>query len=326
MNKLNSSRSTQAKLLLVLSIVCGIGISPFIMFRAMQDDWAMVVLDIAIVIGMAVVFFYVYKTNRTKYPSIFFLTIAQVGAIISFYINGGHMVNWVYPSMLTTFFVVKPRIALTINFAILLIYLPKFISFFNTVDIVVIIISVSILNIIAFRFSEGLRVQEEGLKKIASEDYLTETGNRRALNLKLDKVYDKLKSEALTASLIILDLDHFKKINDIYGHLVGDDVLVNLSRLMKQYFKTSKDNRIYRYGGEEFLIICENTNSQEAHKLAEGLRKLVKNSTLIEQSKITISLGVAEYIKGESISDWIHRVDLALYKAKNEGRDRSFRA
>jgi diguanylate cyclase (GGDEF)-like protein len=316
-----NQRKTQAKLLLVLSVVCGLGITPFIFFRAMQEDWAMVALDVAIVIGMVLVFAYVYKTNKTRYPSYLFLFIAQVGSTISFYLNGGHMVNWIYPAMLSTFFVAKPRYALIVNFIILLVYSPKLFTYFETVEIIVIIFSVSISNIITFRFTEGLRIQEKELKKLASEDYLTEVGNRRALKTYLDKLWIKLQKSNALATLIILDLDHFKKINDDYGHLVGDNALVNISRLIKNTL--DENHHIFRYGGEEFLIVCpcNSCNSQDGYALAEKIRNEVKNANLIKQSRMTISLGVAQYKQGESVTQWIHRVDEALYQAKNQGRD-----
>ncbi len=313
-----NQRTTQAKLLLVLSVVCGLGITPFIFFRAMQKDWAMVALDVAIVIGMVLVFFYVYKTNKTRYPSLLFLFIAQVGSTISFYLNGGHMVNWIYPAMLSTFFVAKPRYALIINFMILLVYSPKLFSYFETVEIIVIIFSVSISNIITFRFTEGLRVQEKELKKLASEDYLTETGNRRALKKYVDKLWVKLQKNNTVATLIILDLDHFKKINDDYGHLVGDKALVNISQLIKNTLDAN--SLLFRYGGEEFLIVCS-CDSQDGYVLAEKIRKQVKVANLIVQTKMTVSLGVAQYVAGESVNQWIHRVDEALYQAKKQGRD-----
>ncbi len=317
-NKINQ-RTTQEKLLLVLSVVCGLGITPFIFFRAMQKDWAMVALDVAIVIGMVLVFFYVYKTNKTRYPSLLFLFVAQVGSTISFYLNGGHMVNWIYPAMLSTFFVAKPRYALIINFIILLIYSPKLFTYFETVEIIVIIFSVSISNIITFRFTEGLRIQEKELKKLASEDYLTEIGNRRALKKYLDKLWAQLQKNNTLATLIILDLDHFKKINDDYGHLVGDTALVNISRLIQSMLD---DNyQVFRYGGEEFLIVCP-CISKGGYELAEKIRKEVKSANLIEHTKMTVSLGVAQYVAGESVNQWIHRVDEALYQAKNQGRDR----
>ena len=313
-----NQRTTQEKLLLLLSVVCGLGIMPFIFFRAMQKDWTMVALDVGIVIGMILIFFYVYKTNKTRYPSLLFLFIAQVGSTISFYINGGHMVNWIYPAMLTTFFVAKPRYALVINFIILLIYFPKLLTSFNNVEIIVVVFSISISNIITFRFTEGLRLQAKELKKIASEDYLTKTGNRRALKIYLDKLWIEMQKENILSTLILLDLDHFKNINDDYGHLVGDKALVNISQLIKK--RLGNKNQVFRYGGEEFLIVCLCAD-KDGYTLAEKIRKEVKNADLIEQSRMTISLGVAEYKQGESVTQWIYRVDEALYQAKNQGRD-----
>lgn len=313
-----NQRTTQAKLLLVLSAICSMGLAPFIFFRAMQEDWAMVALDILIILGMIFVFIYVYRTNETKYPSLFFLLVAHVGSTISFYLNGGHMVNWIYPAILSTFFVAKPRQALLINFGILLVYAPKMCTHLGNIEIVVIVFSVSISNLITFRFTEGLRIQEKELKKIASEDYLTQTGNRRSLDIFLKQIWNELQKNEVVYSLIILDVDHFKKINDEYGHLVGDTALVNISKLIKQMIGEIKP--VFRYGGEEFLIVCP-CNEKEAFHLADSIRGKVKNTDLIIQTRMTISLGVAQYHHQETITQWMCRVDKALYQAKNQGRD-----
>ncbi len=314
-------KNTQTKLMLVLSAVCGLGILPFVFYRATQNDWFMVSLDLFIVVGMSMVFIYVYKTHNTKYPSFGFVIIALVGSAISFYLNGGNVINWIYPAMLSTFFVVKPKLALLINTIDLLIYVPKMISIFAVSDNAIILISVTISNIIAFSFAQGLRSQEKELKKLAVEDCLTLTGNRRALDIELDKVHGLLKNPAKTASLIILDIDYFKIINDSYGHIKGDEVLVALSQLLKEFFKENNYS-LFRYGGEEFVVVCFGMKETNVYKLANVFRELVRENIHVSDNTITISLGVAEYIKGESVEDWMQRVDKALYAAKNQGRDK----
>ncbi len=313
-----NQKAAKVRLLLVFSSIIGLGLTPFAFVRIIKEDWVMVAVDASIILGAIFIYVYVHKTKNTKYPGWIFLWVVQIGSAISFYINGGQTINWIYPAMLTTFFVAKPRYALMINFVVLLVYFPGLLTSFKVAEITIIVFSVSVSSISIFLFAEGLRTQEQELKKIASEDYLTETGNRRALKLFLDTLWIKLQKYNAPVTLIILDLDHFKKVNDDYGHLVGDNALIKISQLIK--IEVGESSHVFRYGGEEFLIVCQD-DDKFAYNLAQKIRKGVKSTSLIEQAKITISLGVAQYKKGESISEWIHRVDLALYKAKNQGRD-----
>ncbi len=313
-----NKRTSKEKALLVFSFVIGVGLTPFAFFRIINENWTMVAVDAVTILGSAFVYTYVHRTHYTKCSGWIFLSIVQVGSVISFYINGGQTINWVYPAMLTTFFIAKPRHALMINFVVLLLYFPKLLTAFEITEIIIIVFSVLFSCISVYLFAEGLRVQEQELKKIASEDYLTETGNRRALKLFLDTLWVKLQKGNNPVTLIILDIDHFKKINDEYGHLVGDTALVNISKLIKQMIGEKKP--VFRYGGEEFLIVCS-CNETEAFELADTIREKVKNTDLIIQTRMTISLGVAQYHNQETITQWIHRVDKALYRAKNQGRD-----
>lgn len=193
-------------------------------------------------------------------------------------------------------------------------YLPKLFSLLDPVNVATVIITIILTNLFAYVFSSGLRSREITLKKMASQDYLTSTGNRRLLDTSLNECYEFLKNNDKTATIILLDLDHFKRVNDTYGHIKGDDVLVRLSELLMNFFQ-DKDS-VFRFGGEEFLVICKAVSKQKAHDIAEEFRTIVKNNIIINKIQQTVSLGVCEYSKEESIDQWIQRVDLALYKAK----------
>ena len=117
----------------------------------------------------------------------------------------------------------------------------------------------------------------------------------------------------------MIDIDHFKKVNDEFGHLAGDQVLHFVSKSLKNL--CSDQDECIRLGGEEFIIILPKKDIQEAYILGERLRKTVKDSIPPIQKKITISLGVGEYKQGENINAIMHRVDLALYEAKSNGRN-----
>ena len=135
----------------------------------------------------------------------------------------------------------------------------------------------------------------------------------------LEVTIEEIRREFGPASLIMLDIDHFKKINDKYGHIVGDKVLVKLVDLLHK--RQRKLDYVFRAGGEEFVLILRNTGLQQAISLAENLRKNVEEMELLEGEKITISLGVAEYQTGETEVEWLNRADELLYEAKNSGRN-----
>jgi diguanylate cyclase (GGDEF)-like protein len=307
-------------MLLVLAIGTCLGILPFAIFRSMAHDWNIAILDFFIFAGMGSIFIFVYRTDNVKAASLILISLALIGNVVSFYLKGISQITWIYPAMLSAYYVMSPKKGMLVNFIMLTFYIPKLISILEVINVATILVTILITNIIAYVFASGLRKQETELKKLATVDYLTTTGNRRALDERLLKLHKKLKNHDRTASLILLDLDHFKKINDSKGHIFGDDILVKISKLLLDFFNRKK--QVYRFGGEEFLVICINKNINETYEMAEEFREMVKNKIGVDNRKVTVSLGVTEYIKEESSEDWIHRVDLALYQAKNQGRDR----
>lgn len=307
-------------MIMALSMGLAIGVFPFGIYRVFQQDWGVALLDFSLIVGMSIIFIYVYKTNDVKYASVILILTALIVNVISFYLKGIGQVYWVFPVVLSSYYVMAAKKALVINFVMLLFFMPKLILSLEVINFSTIIVTIVITNIIAYVFASGLRQQELLLTQLASEDYLTGAGNRRALDEELAAMNKTLNNHDKTATIVLLDLDYFKKVNDKFGHIKGDRVLIQLVGLLKTFY--IQNEKIFRYGGEEFLIVCPDISLTTASTQADEFRKLVKSSIIIEGHELTISLGVAEYIKKESNAVWIHRVDMALYRAKNEGRDR----
>lgn len=157
---------------------------------------------------------------------------------------------------------------------------------------------------------------EEELKDLAIKDQLTGLYNRR----KIDQVLMQEKDEADYLSVIMADIDMFKLVNDEYGHLVGDQVLMEIAAILTKGIR--KTDILGRWGGEEFIIICTDTDLEGATVLAEKLRELVAAHYFIGVGKKTCSFGVAQLRKDETIDELLLRSDLALYQAKERGRNR----
>jgi diguanylate cyclase (GGDEF)-like protein len=164
------------------------------------------------------------------------------------------------------------------------------------------------------------------LSAIALADSLTELNNRRALEWDLPRQIKKARTERTSLSLIILDVDHFKKVNDTHGHLVGDRLLQVLCQRLRHNLRCQ--DTAFRYGGEEFVILLANTNDEEALLVARRLNRVVSDEPFALSNKltinITISLGTASLQadddeQGESL---LNRADQCLLQAKNTGRNR----
>ncbi len=156
------------------------------------------------------------------------------------------------------------------------------------------------------------------LRHSSVSDFLTGVYNRRYFNDKLKEMISLAERYNRTFSLVMLDIDHFKKINDKYGHDFGDKVLREFVGVIR---KNIRDIDVFcRTGGEEFTIILPETALKDAVRVAKKLNEIVRNHKGIVS--YTISLGVVEYIKGESDQDIYRRADTAMYRAKTSGRDR----
>lgn len=159
------------------------------------------------------------------------------------------------------------------------------------------------------------------LEKMASTDKLTNIYNRRMLDQFLQVEIEIANRHKEELSLIILDIDHFKHVNDNFGHLTGDKILSELSNVISNNLRTS--DIFGRYGGEEFLIICPKTNKHNAFILAEKLRIIIENFEFSEVGKKTVSIGISDLELNDSVESLFQRADEALYEAKNSGRNKT---
>ncbi|MSM39878.1 MAG: diguanylate cyclase [Geobacter sp.] len=172
---------------------------------------------------------------------------------------------------------------------------------------------------------DELKHSNELLKELSNTDPLTQLFNRRYMMEVLEKEIQRTFRKGSPISLIIMDIDHFKKVNDVHGHQQGDTVLVNVAGLVKRHLRSY--DVAARYGGEEFVGILPETPLDEAMVVAERVRVAVQQLTFahkLQTLKITISMGVATYPGPgvDSIDDIIRVADEALYRAKSEGRNR----
>ena len=171
-----------------------------------------------------------------------------------------------------------------------------------------------------------LKEQHEELKLLASTDPMTGLYNRRYFHKTSEPLIDLAKRDKTETSIILIDIDKFKNINDTYGHQVGDNIIISLGKQLENF--TRKSDIICRFGGEEFIILLPKTSIDGAAIISEKIRENIQNNIVyLDDNKklsFTISIGVSKVNndKDEDIDIAIHRADKALYEAKNSGRNK----
>lgn len=166
----------------------------------------------------------------------------------------------------------------------------------------------------------ALEVVKNNYERESKTDPLTGCRNRAGFVDVLTREQERLSKHGIPVSFVIMDIDHFKDVNDTYGHNVGDEALLNLSKLVQS--KIRNTDSLVRWGGEEFVVLCGDTPLMNAQLLAEKLRAAIEEAVIIKQRQVTCSFGVAEMVPGEDPKNLFERADQALYTSKETGRNK----
>ena len=304
---------------LFLSAVGALGVAPFAIMRWMNGDILIAVIDTIIVFGLAILGTYVYRTRKVRAASLAIAMLGVGGTLITVYVRGPQQVFWAFPALMAVFYLLKPSEAIALTLAMTVGLLPKLMESLSLFRASTVAITILLTSAFAYAFSVINGRQRFLLAEMATKDPLTGAGNRRALESKLSELVAAFDRGGSPASLILIDVDHFKTVNDVHGHAVGDQILQSVTQIMNLRIRMS--DSLYRIGGEEFVVVVDGQSLERAEHLGEQLRTLVEVNELVPGSNVTISLGVAELEPGETFSRWLCRADDALYRAKRAGRN-----
>jgi diguanylate cyclase (GGDEF)-like protein len=187
----------------------------------------------------------------------------------------------------------------------------------TTSGITLLVISVLFLNRVIF--PKIMRLENE-LQILASTDSLTKVYNRAKYDEIMEREIERAKRHNRFLSIVMFDIDVFKRINDTYGHLSGDRVLKTIVSLIKE--EVRKIDYLIRWGGDEFILILPETNLEGTKGLAERIRNSIANHKFDNMEGVTVSLGITHFSKGDTKDTLMKRADEALYKAKMNGGNR----
>ncbi|NLQ18738.1 GGDEF domain-containing protein [Marinomonas sp. M1K-6] len=198
-------------------------------------------------------------------------------------------------------------------------------SYFSYRSVINFVLAYFLSYAICYLYETQYDKNSQRLQEMAFRDPLTGAKNRHSLKLFFDgfnkKPLDPFQQEEEETRLLIIDIDYFKSVNDEFGHDAGDAILIEMTELLQYH---TDNQHVYRIGGEEFLIVLEQYCQKQAYNFAESIRQNIENTifrTHQQNIKITVSIGIAQLIKGQSFREFLRVADKNLYSAKNQGRN-----
>lgn len=239
---------------------------------------------------------------------------------LAFMVDANMASIWCFPSILACYCMLSLRKAIIANLLILVFAVPMM---WSNLDIVVsarLTASLVAISLFASILVREIDAQQRKLIYQLNHDPLTGLLNRMSLKARLQDSIVAYQNGLTPATLLAVDLDHFKNVNDRYGHDTGDQVLCEVARLLKRHAGDS--GAVFRLGGEEFLILLVGSDAIGARERAESLRIQIAEAVILQGHQITISIGLATLLADDDRARWTRRSDNRLYAAKRSGRNR----
>lgn len=304
-------------MLVFQSTLAALAITPFGFWRLNNGELGQGLFDLTLVIVLLGLAYLCLQEKLLRLISFVVASIYVLSSLLVAYKFGplGHY--WFFPAIVAGFFVARASEALGLAALGFLAHVLLASRQGWGIELGTFAATSLLVCIFINAFTTRLRQDNHRLYLDSTIDSLTGAGNRRLFDDVLAELPEDANHE--TMSLLMLDVDHFKVINDHYGHAIGDRCLNRLAQLIMNNLQPSQ--RLFRYGGEEFVLLVSGS-AAEAQALAERLRSEVEHTQLIREAMITVSIGIATKYSQEKLRAWMRRADDAMYEAKQQGRNR----
>ena len=314
----------QLSIISLMGLFGVIGITPYAVYRLFTGNYLVGIADTVIVLSTLCALYYAWATRDTVKPGIYLASVFSFGATLISINLGVNGLFWIYPLILFNFFMVTPGKALLATLLVLVSLLSHALLvpgsvFESHYQMVSFLVTGMMASVLSFIFAYRTGIQRDQLQVMASQDPLTGARNRRAMNDELKIAMASHRRYRHNYGMLLMDLDHFKQINDHCGHHAGDQVLIAFVEIMQRTSRS--EDRLFRFGGEEFLLLLPNTDLIGLHSAAQNLIKRVAEELRSPIGPVTVSIGGAVLQSGEHWESWLQRADASLYQAKRAGRN-----
>lgn len=317
MNQLQAKH--QLSILSVIGVIAILGVLPFSVIRYLEGNLTIAISNLVIALGIITLVVYAHHSSKPQMASAIIAVFVNGSVVLMTATNGINSFLWVYPVFAATFFLIKPSVAFCVC-VVTGIALATLSDIFDIISLNSYVMTTVVLSLSAFAYARHNDRQLRLLETLNTVDPLTNALNRRALSSDMEAALSNSERNGTEQLLAILDLDHFKMVNDKYGHAVGDQVLQQFVTITTAHIR--KYDRLYRFGGEEFVLLIPELNHQQQRIFIHNLRSSIKNKLRTPGGEqVTVSFGVAAWVPNTTVDAWLKRADEALYLAKASGRD-----
>lgn len=306
-------------LICFLGVVSICGIAPFAVLRFLHGQPLAGLADLAILAGISFVVIHVWRGGDLARAGLWAVLIANAGCVTVVVLVGLSAVFWVYPVLLVNYLLVDRFKAVAVSVVAVALIAALSDALDSPLQTFLFVTTAVVVSLFAFIFAQRTDKQREQLERLAAHDPLTGASNRLTMLSELNIAIENGRRAGLPVALAVLDLDHFKRVNDEFGHDGGDQVLVQFVRLVNA--RTRRGDRLFRYGGEEFVLLLPGADTAALQQLLETLRASVERGLGIDGHPVTVSIGGAIWSSDETAGQWLARADAAMYEAKHNGRN-----
>ncbi len=310
---------TQLAILTMFGVVGSLAIGPFVVYRWMQGDTAEALLDALIVATMLGSVAYAWKTGRSAFSGNIVSILLAAGAL-ALILASGFSYLWLFSLMIAIFLMASSRVSIALSLLFVVAVGSSGEVFNDAVERFTFLAVAIQVAVFSFVFAWRTSHQHRQLDAMANHDPLTGAGNRRALRREINARIKAARNTGECAAVALIDLDHFKQINDRDGHDAGDKVLVDLAEIAKDTMRAC--DGFYRYGGEEFVLVMPDTPPPGIEPALEKLQAAIRERLRGPGGSVTVSIGAAGLNPTDDPVAWLSRADRALYAAKSAGRNR----
>lgn len=239
--------------------------------------------------------------------------------IVLMYAGHGYALYLLFPMLIALPVLLPGRSSLPVMLATMVLVAPAALMMFQPVSVLVAGFSLAVCWVVSSWQVFALKAQARHLRGMAITDPLTGAYNRRYMELRAAKGIEAWTRYRRDETLLILDIDHFKRINDEFGHSVGDRALEALVTILRDRVRAA--DTLCRFGGEEFVLLLSETAAERALQVAEALRVAIERADILPDGAMTVSIGVCHVGEAKTVDQWFQLADRALYVAKARGRN-----
>lgn len=304
----------------LFGVIAIVGITPFAAYRFLHGEWLAGWVDVGILVSIAAAVVHVWRGGNLHHASLFVVVATTLGCLWVALLLGLPGLLWMYPVLISHYLLLDRRVAAMVSVAAVGILLLHGGPFESGLQRGMFLVSACVTAVFAYVFAQRTDRQRQQLEAMANQDPLTRADNRRALDREMAIAVAMQRRGQGGHGLLMLDLDHFKQVNDEFGHEAGDAVLIEFVRIVQRNSRAS--DRLFRVGGEEFVVLVTGSGPADLATCAENLRLRVAEELRIGGRPVTVSIGGALLAPGEEAQQWLARADAAMYRAKEAGRNR----